>query len=206
MRNIILIEINRGLAILGLPPQATKSVAYSFTFGVSGNQGTVAWSLVGTLPAGLSFSAGTISGTPTSVGSFPIAVTAADSFRATTANYTLNVVSISLSIHATLPTVGLVGDTVSIPISQSGGVAPVTFAVTSGSLPAGLSINPLTGLISGTYTTAASYSYTITATDAASNTSPISGTTVISSPTFYILLENGNRMLDESGDLLLLEH
>jgi hypothetical protein len=38
--------------------------------------------------------------------------------------------------------------------------------VTSGTLPTGTSLAPSTGIISGTVTTAGSYSFTITATDA----------------------------------------
>lgn len=47
------------------------------------------------------------------------------------------------------------------------GTAPITFAVTSGGLPAGLSLNANTGAITGTPTTLEIYSFTITATNAA---------------------------------------
>lgn len=48
-------------------PQATVGVAYSFQMEATGGSGTYAWSITaGTLPAGLSMSAGgLISGTPT---------------------------------------------------------------------------------------------------------------------------------------------
>jgi hypothetical protein len=56
----------------------TTGALYSQSFAASGGSGTYNFSLAGTLPAGLSFSGNTISGTPTQAGSFPITVTATD--------------------------------------------------------------------------------------------------------------------------------
>lgn len=56
---------------------------------------------------------------------------------------------------------------VSVPFSQAlvaTGTAPITWAVTAGTLPAGLSLSS-GGTISGTPTTAAGYSFTVTATN-----------------------------------------
>lgn len=51
-------------------------------------------------------------------------------------------------------------------ISASGGMASYSFAVTSGALPSGLTLDPLTGLLSGTPATAGTFGFTITASDA----------------------------------------
>lgn len=53
----------------------------------------------------------------------------------------------------------------SVTITASGGASPHSFAVTSGTLPAGLSLDPA-GTISGTPTTAGTRTITITASDA----------------------------------------
>jgi len=55
-------------------------------------------------------------------------------------------------------------------VTASGGVAPYTYVIMSGLLPAGLSLNPSTGLIFGRPTTLGTYSFTVAATDAIFNT------------------------------------
>ncbi len=52
--------------------------AYTQSFSATGGSGSYAFSVSGDLPAGLSFSGNTLSGTPTQAGSFPITVTATD--------------------------------------------------------------------------------------------------------------------------------
>jgi len=60
-------------------PQATVGIPYEATVSAQGGFAPFKWSITsGTLPAGLSFSAGVISGTPTSSGSFPLTVGVSD--------------------------------------------------------------------------------------------------------------------------------
>lgn len=70
--------------------------------------------------------------------------------------------NISLSPN-TLPN-GTVGTANSQTITASGGTAPYRFAVTSGSLPPGLTLSQV-GVLSGMPTTAGTFSFTVTATD-----------------------------------------
>ncbi|MNW56797.1 putative Ig domain protein [compost metagenome] len=49
----------------------------------------------------------------------------------------------------------------------SGGTGAITYAVTSGALPTGLTLNPSTGAITGTPSVSGAYDFTISATDSA---------------------------------------
>ena len=81
------------VSITGAPPQATVNAAYSFAFGGTGN-GTLTFTLAGgQLPAGLQLGpTGSLSGTPTESGDFPITIEVRDSSgQNTSASYTVRV-------------------------------------------------------------------------------------------------------------------
>lgn len=73
----------------------------------------------------------------------------------------------------TLSPTTLPAGTVNAPYSQqlsaAGGVSPYTFAVTVGSLPAGLTLTS-GGLLSGTVTSVSTTTFTVTATDSTATT------------------------------------
>jgi hypothetical protein len=64
---------------------------------------------------------------------------------------------------------GTVGTAYTGTVTATGGTGPYTYAVTSGTLPAGLSLSS-GGAVSGTPTTAATSAFTVTATDANGDT------------------------------------
>ena len=59
----------------------------------------------------------------------------------------------------------VVGHVFSQTLVSVGGTGAIVYAVAGGALPAGLSLTPSSGLISGTPTSATPYAFTITATD-----------------------------------------
>lgn len=61
---------------------------------------------------------------------------------------------------------GTLGVSYSETISAQGGTSPYSFAVTSGALPTGTSLNSSSGVISGTPSATGTFSFTITVTDA----------------------------------------
>lgn len=72
-------------------------------------------------------------------------------------------------LDAVLPG-GAPGTAYSQTLAANGGTGPYTYAVTAGSLPAGLSLNSSTGVISGTPTGTGTATFTVTATDSTSAT------------------------------------
>ncbi|EOC1428106.1 autotransporter domain-containing protein [Cronobacter dublinensis] len=76
----------------GALPAATTGSAWSQTFAVSGGTAPYRWQLSGALPAGLTFSDGSLKGTPTTAGSSAFTLTATDANGvAVQAAYTLQI-------------------------------------------------------------------------------------------------------------------
>jgi hypothetical protein len=138
------------------------------------------------LPAGLSISSsGLISGTPTTAATYSVTVTAKDTTGATGSasfTWTINPASSGNTVTVTNPgsQTGTVGTAKSLQISASDSASGQTLTFTASGLPAGLSISS-SGLISGTPTTAATYSVTVTAKDTTGATGSASFTWTISS-------------------------
>ena len=80
----------------------------------------------------------------------------------------------ALSITTTTLAPGTVGIGYAQTLAATGRIAPYTWSVTSGSLPAGLSLAPATGVISGTPTTAGTSTFTVQVADAEST--PVTAT------------------------------
>jgi hypothetical protein len=75
---------------------------------------------------------------------------------------------------ADTPPKGQVNTPYAHPFPASGGTPPYAYSVSAGSLPPGLSLNPLTGNVSGTPTTPGIFCFTITVTDSALATASVS--------------------------------
>lgn len=137
-----------------------------------------------TLPAGLTLSsAGLISGTPTATsaaGTFSVVATDASGCT-TTAVHTLTITATLTLPTATLPngTVNKVYPSTQLP-APTGGSTPYTYSATN--LPPGVTLNPTTGLLTGTPTTAGTYTFPVTITDADGNTVTTNFTIIVRSP------------------------
>jgi len=150
-------------------PNGQVGVAYT---GPSFNQsppGSYTLSLTsGSLPPGLVLSPTTISGIPTTAGTFNFTVTVTDANGCQGGrNYTIIISDVCPLITlspSTLPN-GTIRRFYNQTVSAPASTPPITFLVTSGALPPGLNLDPVTGIISGTPTSTGTFYFTITATD-----------------------------------------
>jgi hypothetical protein len=132
-------------------------------FAASGGTAPYTYAASG-LPAGLSLATdGTVTGTTPLVGTFPYTVTATDARGATVTEDRTLVVRLPITLDDTLAD-GTVGAAYTGAVAATGGTGPYTYAVTSGTLPAGLTLAS-NGAVTGTPTTAATSAFTVTATD-----------------------------------------
>jgi hypothetical protein len=164
-------------------PGGTIGTIYSKTITASGGTGTgYSFSVSsGSLPTGLNLSStGSLSGTPTAAGSYSFWVKAVDSgSNAGSQPYSMTIAHATLSVTPTTLPNGTVGTIYTrTTIQASGGTGTgYTFAMGSGS-PPGLTLNS-SGLLSGTPTTAGTFTFTVTATDSAGDTGTRSYTVTI---------------------------
>ena len=87
------------------------------------------------------------------------------SFKATESSSSVQTESSGhITVAATFPH-AIVGSTYNAVVSVSGGKAPYQFSIFWGALPAGLTINPTTGTISGTPVKSGTYQFGVLATD-----------------------------------------
>jgi hypothetical protein len=126
----------------------------------------------GKLPNGLTLNAttGVLSGTPTQTGNFTLGVTATNYAGKSTAKM------ITLLIKLGIPKVsyGSLSIKAGTPLKYQilATNSPTKFALASGKLPSGISLNPQTGFLSGTPNTAGTYAITFTASNSAGTSSP----------------------------------
>ena len=157
-------------------PATDTCATYSQTLAATSGSGTYNdWQIAtGSLPTGMTLNSatGVISGTSSAIATSPFSVTVTDS------NYfTSEPQALSIAVSQGMPvvsTASLAGGVVSTAYSQTlaatcGTGIYSSWALTSGSLPAGLTLNTATGVISGTPTTAQVAPITVEVTDSGGN-------------------------------------
>lgn len=145
---------------------------YSQILSATGGNGTFVWSLpTGGLPPGLilNSSTGEISGTPQSAGTYTFTVQVSDSQSPTAAtssrSFTVTVSCPPLLIDTSTLSSGTSGTSYSQTLSATGGMTPYTWSISSGILPAGLSLDATNGIISGITNDVGSFNITIQVAD-----------------------------------------
>ena len=160
------VPLSVGDASITAPNGALLGQALEATGGVP----PYTWAALDGLPAGLQLSAsGVLSGTPMAPpGNYVVRVRVTDGAGAV-AQATVTIVVTGPVMVFTAPALSmLVGQPFSYALSASGGQPPLTWTAL-GSMPAGLSLNSTTGVISGTPTTAGTSSVAIRVADSAGN-------------------------------------
>ncbi|MFF7110596.1 putative Ig domain-containing protein [Pseudomonas sichuanensis] len=146
----------------------TYATAYSQAITASGGNGSYSFVVsAGSLPSGMSLaSSGTLSGTPTSSGSYPFTVTATDGNGFSgSRGYTLIIASPTLSLSPASVPSGGIGSPYSQSLSTSGGIAPYSYNLIGGALPSGVTLSS-GGVLSGTPIVSGTFNFTVRSTDA----------------------------------------
>jgi Putative Ig domain len=162
----------------GSPPAGATGIVYpGYTFTVaSGGASPFTWSETGALPPGLALSsAGQLTGTPVTAGTYAFTVVVADSsIPALTATLpvSLKIDDSPLAVSpGQTPPAGVHGTAYSFTFTATGGHLPLSWTVTAATLPPGLTLNP-DGTLTGTPTAANStpFAFTVTVTDSSTPT------------------------------------
>lgn len=169
-----------GIINTGSLTDARTGIDYNQPLLGTGGTPPYTWSIAnGTLPAGLTLNAntGVISGRPTATGSSVFVVRLTDSTTASALSDTLRISVTAGPLTVTSAgdlTAGSVNVDYTHQLKLNGGSPPYTWNVASGTLPAGLTLNASTGVISGKPTAAGTFAFTVSVKDSL-NTSASSG-------------------------------
>jgi hypothetical protein len=147
-------------------PGAEQGAAYLVALTTSGGAGGLGWSISGSLPAGLGFNAGTISGSPQVAGGpFGFTVTATDSLGAVVTHaYSLLVIPAPVISPVTIPQATAGTAITPINFAVTGGTPGFIWTISNGALPNGVSLNPA-GVLAGTPAAPGAYNFTVAVTD-----------------------------------------
>ncbi|MCX6953921.1 MAG: putative Ig domain-containing protein, partial [Verrucomicrobia bacterium] len=151
--------------ILNAPLTAAGTVGAPFSFTIVTAGATVSFGASG-LPPGLTLNAqtGTITGTPSTVGTTVVPISASSNSGSTSGTLSITIGPANGSPIVTSPLIAV--GTVGAPfVTYLIGATGQPTAYTASGLPAGLALNPVTGAISGTPTLAGVSSVALTATN-----------------------------------------
>lgn len=155
------------VCLSAIPTEACRGQSYTALVTATCSNPMGFWSFGGDVPPGLNITltfgstTAVISGTPTSEGTHSFFIIANDIFgNFMQKNYTICVIDIGPT-NTTLPNAAP-----SVPYSQqmtatACATAPLSWSIVQGALPAGLILDPITGIISGTPTTTGTFMFLV---------------------------------------------
>ena len=151
-------------------PSGSAGVFYSASLTASGGTQPYRWAITsGALPNGVTLAAptGVISGIPSAAGTFTFSATVTDNNSLSAGqSFTVTIASgLVIATPSQLPP-GEVNTAYSQTLSATGGTPPYKlWLVSSGALPAGVTLDPNSGALKGTPTSAGNFSFTVQVTD-----------------------------------------
>jgi hypothetical protein len=175
-------NLSQGAFITNAPPVIFENQSFSSTAGTAFSYQVLASNdpssyvhVEGALPAGVTFdtATGLLSGTPTVAGTYPLSFTASNSGgTSAAATLTLTVVMPPIPVVAANQTAsGYRESAFRYQILASS--SPANYQLTSGSLPPGVTLDPTTGLLTGTPLSGGTFTPEFTATNIAGTSEPV---------------------------------
>lgn len=170
-------------------PSAIVGQSYNVTLTVSGGTAPFQWAAGTGFPPGLTLnsSTGAITGTPTTAGNYSFGVQVADTNGQLAASTLALVVATAALQITTLPPLfnGQIGSPYSQVFSAAGGSPPYTWSLASGN-SGGLTLDPSSGVLSGTPQTAGTFTFVVRVTDSAGATTTQSFSVTVTVPPLII--------------------
>jgi len=185
-------------------PSGNLGVLYSQAITLSGGTMPATWQMTGSLPPGLSFDtgSGTVSGTPSASGNYSFSVQVVDATNKASAVKSMTLLVndqlaiASASSGSSAPTTAVISSVYSYTFQGAGGNPPYNWSVTAGSLPTGLSLNPFTGIVSGTPSSPGTFTYNVKLTDNSGNSVVKTFSTTVATSASAVLAVNSGTLSD----------
>jgi hypothetical protein len=174
----------------------TTGTSYSQSLAATGGSKPYTWDIsAGSLPNGLTLSAGVISGTPTVAGTYNFTVRVTDAVP-NTATKALSIVVASGTAALSVTTNSLPNSEISVSygshqLGAAGGTQPYTWSISAGALPSGITLSS-SGVVSGSASAPGTYNFTAQVTDAASATATQALSIVIAGAPQVVMSGNPN--------------